>query len=459
MDNPNGKGIKKEKLTLKRILKFIIPSIIGVLLLMTPFEKDGSSTVMASVLSKAVNSGIDSIIPIYILVLICIFISCILALIYKISKPSFIENNEVLKNAADISNFWLLVRFIGLILGIMTAFKVGPEIIYSPDTGGLILYELIGGLFTIFLVAGFILPFLTEFGLLEYIGVFLTSVMRPVFNLPGRSAIDCLASWIGDGTIGVTLTNKQYEEGYYTAREAAVISTTFSAVSITFCLVVLENVGLTDYFGKFYLTVGVAGIVAALLLPRIHPLAGKEDKYKTKEVKAQAENIPQGFSKNEWALQLAVKKAEKNNSVKNYFVSAIKTVLGLWLGVVPIIMAAGTIALIVSEATPVFQILGKPFLPLLKLLQIPEAELASTTMVVGFADMVVPSILAAEIANPMTRFIVAAVSVSQLIYMSETGAVILGSNLPVSLPDLFIIFLERTIITLPIIVVFAHIFF
>lgn len=459
MDNPNGKGIKKEKLTLKRILKFIIPSIIGVLLLMTPFEKDGSSTVMASVLSKAVNSGIDSIIPIYILVLICIFISCILALIYKISKPSFIENNEVLKNAADISNFWLLVRFIGLILGLMTAFKVGPEIIYSPDTGGLILYELIGGLFTIFLVAGFILPFLTEFGLLEYIGVFLTSVMRPVFNLPGRSAIDCLASWIGDGTIGVTLTNKQYEEGYYTAREAAVISTTFSAVSITFCLVVLENVGLTDYFGKFYLTVGVAGIVAALILPRIHPLSGKEDKYKTKEVKAQAENIPQGFSKNEWALQLAVKKAESNSNVKKYFVSATKTVLGLWLGVVPIIMAAGTIALIVSEATPFFQIMGKPFLPLLKPLQIPEAELASTTMVVGFADMVVPSILAAEIANPMTRFIIAAVSVSQLIYMSETGAVILGSNLPVSLLDLFILFLERTIITLPIIVVFAHIFF
>lgn len=459
MDNPNGKGIKKEKLTLKRILKFIIPSIIGVLLLMTPFEKDGSSTVMASVLSKAVNSGIDSIIPIYILVLICIFISCILALIYKISKPSFIENNEVLKNAADISNFWLLVRFIGLILGLMTAFKVGPEIIYSPDTGGLILYDLIGGLFTIFLVAGFILPFLTEFGLLEYIGVFLTSVMRPVFNLPGRSAIDCLASWIGDGTIGVTLTNKQYEEGYYTAREAAVISTTFSAVSITFCLVVLENVGLTDYFGKFYLTVGVAGIVAALILPRIHPLSGKEDKYKTKEVKAQAENIPHGFSKNEWALQLAVKKAESNSSVNNYFVSAIKTVLGLWLGVVPIIMAAGTIALIVSEATPFFQIMGKPFLPLLKLLQIPEAEVASTTMVVGFADMVVPSILAAEIANPMTRFIIAAVSVSQLIYMSETGAVILGSNLPVSLLDLFVLFLERTIITLPIIVVFAHIFF
>ncbi|CRH94662.1 Uncharacterized protein conserved in bacteria [Chlamydia trachomatis] len=122
-------------------------------------------------------------------------------------------------------------------------------------------------------------------------------------------------------------------------------------------------------------------------------------------------------------------------------------------------MAAGTLALVVSVATPFFDIMGKPFLPILKLLQVPEAEAASGTMVVGFADMVVPSILAAEIANPMTKFIVAAVSVTQLIYMSETGAVILGTNLPVTLLDLFILFLERTLITLPIIVLFAHMIF
>ena len=80
-------------------------------------------------------------------------------------------------------------------------------------------------------------------------------------------------------------------------------------------------------------------------------------------------------------------------------------------------------------------------------------------MIVDFADMVVPSILAASIQSPMTRFIVAAVSVTQLLYMSETGAVILGSKLPVNVADLFFIFLERTIITLPIIVGLAHLFF
>lgn len=70
--------------------------------------------------------------------------------------------------------------------------------------------------------------------------------MTPIFGLPGRSAVDCLVLWVGDGTISVALTNKQYEEGYYTEREASVVATTFLALSITFCLVILENVKLLN---------------------------------------------------------------------------------------------------------------------------------------------------------------------------------------------------------------------
>lgn len=458
-DNEHSNESNNVKFSLKDILNFLIPSILGVLLLMTPFNIGGQSTVLVSVISNAIYDGIDSVVPIYILVLVCIFVSTFLGLVYRILKPEWIENNELLKEVSDVSSFGLFVRFLGLILGLMTAFEFGPSLIYSPDTGGLILHDLICGLFTIFLVASFVLPFLTEFGFLEYMGVFMTSLMRPLFNLPGRSAIDCLASWIGDGTIGVTLTSKQYEEGYYTAREAAMISTSFSAVSITFCLVVLENVGLTSYFGLFYLAVAVSGIVAALILPKIPPLSKKEDTYYMGNKQAMPETIPHGYTKHQWGLKLAIEKANASKGVKRYFSNGFKTVLNLWLGVIPTIMAVGTLALVVSVATPVFTIMGKPFLPLLKVLGIPEASAMSQTVVVGFADMVVPSILAAEIASPMTRFIVAALSVSQLLYMSETGAVILGSRLPVTLVDLFLIFLLRTLVTLPIIVIFAHLIF
>lgn len=84
-----------------------------------------------------------------------------------------------------------------------------------------------------------------NFGLLDFIGTLLIRIMRPVFNLPGRSTIDCIASWLGDATVGVLLTSKQYEEGFYTERKACVIGTNFSLVPITFSLVVIDNVGLS----------------------------------------------------------------------------------------------------------------------------------------------------------------------------------------------------------------------
>ncbi len=54
-------------------------------------------------------------------------------------------------------------------------------------------------------------------------------------------------------------------------------------------------------------------------------------------------------------------------------------------------------------------------------------------MVVGFADMFLPAVIGSAIPNEMTRFVVATVSVTQLVYLSEVGAVILGSRIPVSL--------------------------
>ena len=52
-----------------------------------------------------------------------------------------------------------------------------------------------------------------------------------------------------------------------------------------------------------------------------------------------------------------------------------------------------------------------------------------------------------------------ALSITQLIYLSEVGGVILGSKIPVSIFKLFVIFLIRTIIALPIIALMAHLYF
>ena len=425
----------KSKFTLKDNLKFIIPSIIGVLLFMIPIKYEGDVTIPIAIFSGMLVNFLGE----YLVYIITgtMAISAILSLIATIVKPKFITNNKILSSLFTTTPLWLVSRVLGGILGVLAAFQIGPQMIISGDTGAFVLNDLLTVLFSIFLFAGLFLPLLLNFGLLEFFGSLLTKVMRPVFKLPGRSSIDCITSWLGDGTLGIMLTNKQYEDGFYTEREAATISTTFSAVSITFSLVVINTVGLGNMFVPFYLTVTFAGIVAAVIVPRIYPLSKKKDTYYNGKTNKIDESIPEGYTSLSWGYEQAITKARKNSSIKEFFADGAKNVLDMWVGVLPVVMCMATIALIIATYTPLFKILGVPFIPILQLLQVPEAVQASQTLVVGFADMLLPSVVASTtITSEMTRFIVAAVSVTQLVYMSEVGGVLLGSKIPVNIKEL-----------------------
>ncbi|MGL5586941.1 MAG: YjiH family protein, partial [Aeromonas veronii] len=334
------------------------------------------------------------------------------------------------------------------------------EVLYSGATGGLVLNDLLPVLFSVFIFAGLLLPLLLDFGLLEFVGTMMTRIMRPVFRLPGRSAVDCFASWLGDGSVGILLTSKQYEGKFYTQREAAVIGTTFSAVSITFCLVVISQVKLEHMFVPFYLTVCLAGVVAAIVVPRLPPLCWKKDIYADgTPLCRKQEAVPHQHSVMSYGFERALTKADSMTDLGAVAREGVKNALDMVFGVLPVVMAIGTCALMLAEHTPIFNWLGAPFVPLLELLQLPEAEAASKTIMVGFADMFIPAVLASTIESDMTRFVIAAMSVTQLIYMSEVGALLLGSKIPVKLWELFVIFLLRTLVTLPVIAGVAHLLF
>ncbi|GIN63556.1 membrane protein [Robertmurraya siralis] len=438
-------------------LKFLIPSLIGIFLFMIPVKSEGEVTIPVALIANQLTEFLSPLIP--ALAVILISLSVFGSLIAVFLKPRYIENSPFLHRLLAVNKFWLIARLVGMVIAIITLFQVGPEWVYSENTGGLLLYDLVPILFSVFLLAGFLLPLLLNFGLLEFFGALLMKVMRPVFTLPGRSSLDCLASWVGDGTVGVILTTKQYEEGYYTKREAAVVATTFSVVSITFSIAILSYMNLQHYFAPYYITIVLAGFVAALIMPRIPPLSKKADTgYEGVELKRESP-IPQGQSPLKWGLSEAVSKARKNNGAVGTLKEGFQNVLDMWLGVLPIVMTIGTVALVIAEFTPFFTILGKPFEPILTLLQIPEAEAAAQTMVIGFADMFLPAVIGSGIESELTRFVIAGVSVTQLIYMSELGGLLLGSKLPLNIKDLIFIFLLRTIITLPIIVIAAHIIF
>ncbi|KGX87518.1 YjiH family protein [Pontibacillus litoralis] len=446
-----------QSFTMSDVWKFIIPSLIGILFFIIPITtKDGITVPVAFFASKINAYLVDSIPLIAVAVMVLSTIgSCIAVWI----KPHFILSRPFLKRLLHVSPFWLLARILGSVFAVITITQWGPSFIHSEVSGGLLIYDLIPILLTTFLLAGLLLPLLLNFGLLEFVGTLLIKIMRPLFTLPGRSSLDCLASWVGDGTIGVLLTTKQYEEGYYTKREAAVVATTFSVVSITFTIVILSYLDLESYFLQYYITITIAGIIAAMIMPRIPPLSKKEDVVYEQATAQQESSIPEQHNMITWGFRKAVTKAQKNKGPLSVIKEGVQNVLDMWLGVLPIVMAIGTVALIIAEFTPFFTILGKPFEPILTWMQVPEAAEAAQTMVVGFADMFLPAVIGSGIESELTRFVIACVSVTQLVYMSEMGGLLLGSRLPVKFLDLVIIFLIRTCITLPIVVISAHIIF
>ena len=457
-----------EERSAKHIAGFIIPSVVGILLFMIPVQCDGTWTIIVKIIADVIGEALVTVLP--LLCVLIVTVSAVLGLV-SLGRPSFMTSYPVVDETFTTTPIWAIIRVVGAVFIWIVFLGVGVDaegagdgsflgMIADSGTGGFVLNDLLTVLVIIFLLAGLLLPLLLDFGLLEFIGALLTKVMRPLFTIPGRAAVDCITSWIGDGTLGVMLTNNQYKDGYYSAREASIVATTFSAVSITFSIVVLAQVDLMEYFGPYYLTICLIGVVCAIILPRVPPLRWKKDEYLV-EGKAMAETLPDGYNSSvQYGLDLAVKRVEEYRGIMQFLENGVKNAAGMWFGVLPVVMCIGTLALLLSNNTPIFEILGTPFVPFLDLLQVPESAAASKTMIVGFTDMFTPSIIAAEaVANPMTRFIIAVVSVTQLIYLSEVGGLILGSEIPVNIVELFVLFLERTVISLLIVAPLAHLFF
>ncbi len=443
------------KLDNTRIMKFLIPSIVGVFLFLCPIPWKGSINIPIGIISEWLAATIKPVAP--VLITTVILISAIFSIITTFFKPKSIIENKLLSKLFITSNFYLIFRIIGAIVAILVVTKSGPEFIISGDTGGTMM-SLLATLIAWFFAASFLIPLLMDYGAMDYTGTIIRNFTKPLFKLPGRSAIDLVASWVGNCNVGVVLTSTQYEQGYYTGREAITIATCFSAVSLPFCLVIAAMLKVDHLFIPFYIILAITGILSVIIMTRIPPLSKYSNEYYAKVGKQINEEEPEGMTKSQWALQLAVSKAETAPGLSGTLYKGVDMFLGIIFALTPLVMSFGTIALILATYTPIFDWLSLPFGYYLQLLGLEEAFAAAPATIVGFADMFIPAILAANIVSLKTRFVIGILSLVQIIYMTEVGTLIITSKMPIDFKGLLIIFLEKTIIALPIIILLTNLF-
>lgn len=446
MANPSLKtGIPEKQYTTPQLLRFIIPSLIGVIIFLLPIPKDGTFTIILGMLVDFVRGALKDHLP--LIGMIIVAISGVMTLVGTFLKPAFIMDNEFLKSTFVVGPIWYISRALGTVLYVMVFYELGPEWIWSIDTGGTPGFILIPILVALFIFTSFIISLITEFGLMEYAGTLARTFMKPLFTLPGRASIDCLASWLGSPSVAIIVTRKMHEEGYYTGREAAVISTSFSIVGIAYIYVMAEVVGLPGMYFQLLFATYLVSLVAAILLPRIWPLSKVSDDYIATVGKQISEDLPEGVGLHQWATQTAVAKAQGSDA-GSVWRTGYKTLITIYMSTLPLVMAWGTVALIVAEHTPVFTWISYPFYLLLSLVQVPEAAQTATAFALAFPDQFLAGIVGAGVTSPVAKFMCAGISITGLIYLSEVGVLILDSTIPLKFKDIFIIYVQRAILTI-----------
>jgi len=298
------------------------------------------------------------------------------------------------------------------------------------------------------------LAFLINFGLLEFIGVLMQPVMKPIWKTPGKSAIDAVASFVGSYSIGLLITNRVYSEGKYSGKEAAIIATGFSTVSATFMIIVAKTLGLMEMWNfYFWSTLFITFLVTALTV-RIYPLSKKSDLNchgeEIEEIKTEG-NI---FNN---ALKAGLNGASKSESlIKNIRVNFIDG-FKMAMAILPSILSIGLLGLLLAKYTPLFDIAGYVFYPFTYILQLPEPMAVAKAITLGIAEMFLPALAMRESVE-IVRYVVGVVSISSILFFSASIPCIMSTSIPLNIKDMVIVWFQRTVLSLIIAGIFAHIF-
>ena len=385
----------KGPFTFRRVMRFLLPSLIGVMLFLVPISHQGNDTILMGVITDLVRAPFEAFA--LEMVVVVIVISVIGSGYYLVARPDWRESRPALHMICHSTPAWFVLRLVGALFGVAVLFQVGPEIVWGEATGVTVFNDIGVTIFFILGIACILLPFLTDYGFLEFVGTLARKPFEALFRLPGRSAIDATASFVAASTVGLLITINQYDRGYYSAREAASVATNFSIVSIPFSLVIAKVSGLESMFFTWYMVVIMACILCALITVRIPPLSRMPDTYKEGVEKQIHEDDASDQGLVRRSLTAALERADNAPGPFAFLRSGGLAALDVIFGVLGPSMALATLTAILVFHTPVFEYLAYPVYLVLEVSGLPEAKQAAPGFLIGFLDQFMPALVAQDI--------------------------------------------------------------
>ncbi|MDR1378743.1 MAG: YjiH family protein [Synergistaceae bacterium] len=415
------------------VYKFLGYSLFGVFMFFCPITLGGRSTIPVDHIISFINVNWLEGAKIYILLVM--YCGAVIPFIKKTWN----------KNAMTL--FFSVAKVCGAVIGTILYFKLfsDHQWLWRPDFGPFLFDRLAIPVGLVIPIGSVFLAFLANFGLMEFTGVLMTPVMRPLFRTPGRSAIDAVASFVGSYSIALIITNNMYRQGKYSTREAAIVATGFSTVSATFLLVVARTLNLMDHWTLYFWVSLLVTFLVTAVTAYIWPLSSYPNTY--------FENRPDpdpDIQGNRWkrAWEVGIQVGGQSAPLWKMTLANIKAGLNMAFAVIPSITSVGLLGLVLAEYTPIFDWFGYVFYPFFAVFGVSDATLAGKAAALSLPEMFLPALLIAKKTTPLLGFVIAVVSISEILFFSASIPCLMGTDIPIKLRDIVVIWFERVVLSI-----------
>ena len=419
-------------------MKFVAFSLFGIFMFFCPLDVGAKSTIPVDHIISFITTNLAE--PAKFYILFVMYFGAALPFIKRSWKKD------------GVTMFFSAAKVCGAIIGTILVFNLNPPAWLSrPDFGPFLYKSLATPVGLVIPIGSAFLAFLASFGLMEFTGVLMTPVMRPVFKTPGRSAIDAVASFVGSYSIALIITNGVYRQGKYSAKEAAIIATGFSTVSATFLLIVAKTLDIMGHWTLYFWVSLVVTFAVTALTARLWPLRSKPDTYFTGEKAPEPEYHGNIFFR---AWQAGLETAANTEPLPKLIWDNLYAGLNMAFSVIPSIMSIGLLGLALVEYTPLFDWFGYVFYPFFKIFGVGQSALAGKAAALSLPEMFLSAVLVAKEGTMLVKFVVAVVSISEILFFSASIPCLMGTDIPLTMKEIVIIWFERValsiLITIPI---------
>lgn len=415
----------------KGMWRFYVFSLLGILLFFIPIQIGENRTILVDHIHLGIRALLGDFTAYYALIII--LIGAILPVIRMDFRKS-------------ITDFILvLFKVLGAVIGCMYVFKIGPSILFHPDYGPFLFDKLMLPLSVLIPVGAIALSFLVGYGLLEFIGVLMQPIMRPIFKTPGKSAVDAVASFVGSYSLGLLITNRVYKDGMYNKKEAVIIATGFSTVSATFMVIVAGTLDLMDMWNLFFWSTLVITFIVTAISAHLPPISNESEAYYNnqegqKEVKVEGNYFKAAYKE-------AKRQSHQTLTLFQNVMTNLKDGLEMTMAILPSILSIGFLGLVLANFTPIIDWLSYIFYPFIYLFPIDDKPLLAKASTISIIEMFLPSLLVVK-ASIEVKFVTAITSISAIIFFSALIPCILATDIKIPIWKLITIWFIRVSLTL-----------